>query len=276
MSSQFFGLMLLIVAVAAGVYLSNNYSDLINLKIPVPTLVRPLSAPSSGFGGNSVNTGNNNSAPVLKTEKALRISSIRQANNFNSYIEVDLFSNLSKGEVVNITGWTIKSNKGSFVISNAQEIYSFGGAIGPVNVRYGDRVQIYSGFGPKGNFRLNKCLGYIEDLAPFTPSLPKNCPYISRTEINNFSGLCQDYILSLRACQNPNANPPIPYNDDACRDFLRNLNYSSCMEKHRNDEDFLINEWRLWAGNQINIFDSTHDKVQLIDKSGKVVDEYTY
>jgi hypothetical protein len=48
------------------------------------------------------------------------------------------------------------------------------------------------------------------------------------------------------------------------------------VAKYRNDLDFSTNEWRLWAGNQINIFDSTHDKVQLIDKFGKVVDEYTY
>ncbi|MBI3046348.1 MAG: hypothetical protein HYY86_02310 [Candidatus Harrisonbacteria bacterium] len=278
MNSQFFGLMLLILAVAVGVYVSTNYTDLINLKIPVPVTVKPVTIPATGIGGAPsispapVDSGSS----VLAERKLVRITSIRQPTSFNSYLEVVLSSSLDRNETLNITGWTIKSNKGSFVIPRAQEIYSFGGAQNNINLRYGDRVSLYSGIGPKGNFRLNKCLGYLEDVSPFTPSLPRSCPYISRSEIIGFSGACQNYVLSLRSCQNPVANPPVPVDDSACHNFLSKLNYVGCVEKYQNDSDFLDNEWRVWLGEQINIFDSLHDKVQLLDREGNLVDEYVY
>ncbi len=272
MGSQFLGLLFLILAVAAGVYVATNYTGLINLKIPVPVIVNPLPA-SSVFPAGShkyINNANSNSVnPVLENQKPVKISYIRS-------LEVGLYANLVKGESANITGWTVKSNKGSFSIPQAQEIYSFGGAQGNINLQSGDRVSFYSTAGPKGNFRLNKCLGYIEDISPFTPPLPKACPYISRSEITNFSGACQEYALSLHSCQEPSANPPIPLNDDACRNFLRKLNYVGCVEKYGKDNDFLSNDWRVWIGSQLNIFDPLHDKVQLLDRNGKVIDEYVY
>ena len=278
MSSQFFGLMLLILAVAAGIYVSTNYTDLVNLKIPVPVTVRPLSVPAAGIGGASsvspapVNIGSS----VLAERKLVRITSIRQPTSFNSYLELVFSSGLNQNETLNITGWAVKSNQGSFVIPQAQEIYSFGGAQNNINLRYGDRVNLYSGIGPKGNLRLNKCLGYLEDVSSFAPSLPRNCPYVSRSEITGYSGACQNYILSLRTCQNPAANPPVPLDDDRCHNFLSKLNYVGCVEKYGRDQDFLQNEWRIWLGDQINIFDSLHDKIQLLSQKGEAVDEYVY
>ena len=277
MGSQFLGLILLIAAVAAGVYLVNNYADLLNLRIEVPVTVRPVAIPTTGLGSQPAPIPVfNETLPSFTSGKALRITSVRQPNSFNPFLEVVLSSSLNRGETIDITGWTVKSNKGSFRIPQAQEVYSFGGAIGDINLRYGDRLYFYSGFGPKGNFRLNKCLGYVEESSPFTPSLPKNCPVISRSEIAGFSGACQDYVRSLRTCEQPVANPPVPLDDSACHNFLNNLNYVGCVEKHKNDSDFLQNEWRAWLGGQINIFDPLHDKIQLFNGAGKVIDEYIY
>lgn len=277
MGSQFFGLVLLILAVAAGVYVSTNYTDLINLRIQVPVTVRPASIPSTGLGGEP------KAAPApaeilspVTASKIARITSIRQPNTFNNYLEAVISSSLNQNETANLTGWTVKGNKGSFTIPRAQETYSFGGPETDITLRYSDRVHLYSGRGPIGNFRVNKCLGYVEDVSPLTPTLPGSCPAISRSEISGFSGACQNYLNSLRACQNPAANPPVPLDDFACHDFLRKLNYVGCVEKYGNDSDFLQNEWRIWLEEQIKIFDPTHDKVQLLDKSGRVIDEYTY
>ena len=269
MGTQFLGLLFLILAVAGGVYVATNYTGLINLKIPVPVMVNPLPASSALPAGNQNYISGSGANPVLENQKPVKIGYIRS-------LEVGLYANLAKGEFRNITGWTIKSNKGSFIIPQAQEVYSFGGAQGNINLQSGDKISFYPTNGPKGNFRLNKCAGYIEEISPFTPSLPKTCPYISRSEITNFSGACQEYILSLRSCQEPSANPPIPLNDDACRNFLRKLNYVGCVEKYGKDSDFLSGDWRVWIGDQLNIFDPLHDKVQLLDRAGKVVDEYTY
>ena len=268
----------MVLAVAVGLYAVTNYQGLLQLKIPIPLSFQPLPlSPRSGLAPLSTESASYFSPVSEKTsEKTARILSVRTPSSFSSYAEVVVWSNTSGNETVNVTGWTVKSNKGSFAIPQAQEEYSFGGSPSDIRLGSGNRVAIYSLEAIKGNFRLNKCLGYIEDVSPFLPALPRTCLYISRSEVNHLSGACQDYVLSLRTCQQPAANPPVPVDDSNCHDFLRKLNYVGCVEKYRRDADFLSSEWRVWLGNQANIFDPLHDKIQLIDKTGKVVDEYTY
>lgn len=265
--SQYIGLILLIIAAAAGLYLVTHKGEISMLRIEVPELVRPQPiSPSLLDGGVPPSAGE---AAVVEKQKPARIS-------YASQTGLRLSANVGRNETANITGWFVKSNSGSFTIPQAQEVYSFGGKQGDIILRSGDWAYFYPGRGPKGNFRLNKCLGYIEDLAPFAPSLPKNCPLISRSEISGFSAACQDYLLSLRSCENPSANPPVSITDSACHSFLSKLNYVGCVEKYKNDSDFLTREWWVWAENRLNIFDPVHDKIQLINKAGEVVDEYIY
>jgi hypothetical protein len=275
MGSQFLGLILLILAVAAGLYAATHYTDLLNLRIEVPVTLQPVSLPAIG----GTDTGNGSSAvslPVFGSASAVRISSVRLRNEFTPYSEVVLVANLARDERVNITGWTVKSNKGFFKIPRAQEVYSSGGTEGDIYLRSGDRVNLYSSQGPKGNFRLNKCMGYLADFNAFNPALPKSCPTIARSEVSAMSGRCQEYILSLRACEIPVANPPVPIDDSVCHAFLSALNYVGCVNQHRSDPNFLDSEWRVWIGGDLSIFDPLHDKVQLIDGEGRVVDEYVY
>ncbi|OGY63912.1 MAG: hypothetical protein A3I89_01375 [Candidatus Harrisonbacteria bacterium RIFCSPLOWO2_02_FULL_41_11] len=274
---QYIGLILLILAVSAGIYLAGNHGGLPDLKIPFSFNILP--SPVHNYQNNSGVANNNffneTVIPELESRKSARISYVSQPGSFGSYYELGLSADLSSNEKLNITGWTVKSNRGSFEIPQSQEIYSFGGSQRDIVLRPGDRVKIYSTESPKGNFRANKCLGYLGSDS-FSPPLPKDCPYVSRAEINNFSGYCQDYLLSLGACENPSANPPVPHSDAACFDFLRKLNYDGCVEKYRNDDDFLSGDWLVWLGKEMNVFDSLHDKVQLLDKSGKLADEYIY
>lgn len=268
---QYIGLILLMIAVAAGLYIVTNTEDLFNLRfgIPLDALPSPINLPDDDGGLKS------DSAPVISKHEVVRISSIRVGDRFNSY-KVRLSSNLSRDEEINISGWTLKSENGTFTIPTAQEVYSFGGTQGDIKLGYGDYIHLYSEKAVKGNFRLNKCLGYIEYVAPFIPSLPKKCPRISRSEITKFSSKCQDYLLSLGICERLSANPPIPLDDYTCHEFLQELNYTGCVERYGNDSDFLSREWRIWADDAINIFDPLHDRVQLLDKTGTVIDEYTY
>ena len=273
--SKFFGLILLALAIAAALFLSTNAGDITSLKFGFPifklfSVDAPEVAPfvPSGIMPNDQS---------ISTQKPVTISRVRNADSFSPYIEMVISANLSQNETADVTGWTVKSNTNkSFTIPSAQGIYSFGGAQSDIKLRAGDKVHFYSGFGPKGNFRLNKCMGYIEDTSPFTPSLEKNCPSISRSEIQGFSSSCQDYLISLDDCENPLANPLVPFEDNACREFLSKLNYVGCVEKYGADKDFLSRDWMVWMGDQINIFDFTHDKIQLLDKKGVVVDEYVY
>ena len=71
-----------------------------------------------------------------------------------------------------------------------------------------------------------------------------------------------------------NNSPQIPTNDYACQQFLATLNYKGCFEAHESDADFFSNQWWAWTGS--NILDPSHDVVNLYDRNGLLVDEYTY
>jgi hypothetical protein len=123
---------------------------------------------------------------------------------------------------------------------------------------------------------LNECVGYIAHVADFVPALPLSCPYIDRSQIENFTGACQNYILSIGGCQQPNmASPQIPRTDYACQDYLENnFTYKSCFEAHDGDANFLSNQVWVWTGS--NVVDQYHDNVELLDRNGLLVDIYKY
>lgn len=280
MGVQFIGWVLLIAMLSAGIYVATHYSELANFKIKLPIKISPVYPPL--VGSKTDGAKNNSGGPDLSwypvTERKLaRISYVRRPTQFEPFLDIVLSSGLSNGEKLDITGWMLKPNKGGvLVIPKAQGVYSFGGSQEDIYISAGDQVHLYSGRGIKGNFRLNKCMGYLEAEPPIVPPIPKECPSANRSEISNFSGACQDYILSLRTCENPTANPPVPISEDSCHAFLSKMNYDGCVKKYRNSADFLSREWRVWIEEQGNIFDSIHDKIQLIDSQGKIVDEFVY
>jgi len=59
---------------------------------------------------------------------------------------------------------------------------------------------------------------------------------------------------------------------------LENFNlpsdYRNCFILHSRDNDFLLNEWVIWAGR--DIIGSSPGKVSLYDKNGNLIDEYIY
>lgn len=209
--------------------------------------------------------------------KKIRISSLSHSSWGSYPAYITLSASLQKEESINITGWRIKGNLESILISQAVEVYdpSGFGQLVDIFLKNYQSVTFYSSFSPiSRNFRLNKCTGYLEEIYDFNPSLPRNCPYVNRSEISNFSGACQSYILSLGTCKLPQANLPATLYDENCRAFLNNLNYRGCFDRYRLDPDFLSSEWRIWVGR--NIFDPNHDQVLLLDKNNLLVDIYTY
>lgn len=297
---QYIGLILLILAVVGAVYVASHSEELLTLRLPLSVNIEPpvafdypsapeasqssfieeVSGAEDGYGKADLSSVFD---PYLQQDqssaeqkKLVRISSLWLPTSFSPITELVLSVDLAPGQTVNITDWTVQSRKGSFRIPQAQEVYSFGGEQQDIILHSGEEAHFYSGRGLKGNFRLNKCTGYMEDVIGFAPSLPKSCPYISRSEVEDFTSPCQKYALSLLVCEHPSANPPVPYADTACREFLRKLNYAGCVEQYGNDQNFLSNEWRVWLENRINIFDPVYDKVQLKDKEGNIVDEYVY
>jgi len=244
---------------------------------PAPQPVnQPLAQPSSP----SINPSE---IPQGFTEKDLspwfhkvRIGGVSPGSVFY-YGQISLYANLSGSEGVNVTGWLLKSQRGGQFIPRAVNVYDPVGlpVESDIYLRANDTIYIYSSQSAVGlNLRLNKCIGYLENANHFTPPLPLNCPYIDRSEVQSFSGRCQDYILFLGSCRLPDPNPLIPNTDYACRSFLDTINQHGCFEKHRNDTDFLSHEIRVWTGG--TFLDPSHDRLLLLDNKGLVVDAYQY
>ncbi len=186
---------------------------------------------------------------------------------------------LSASDTVDVTGWQIKTNRGGEYIPQAIDLYDPSGlaAPGDIFLGQGQYVYLYSSSGPF-NLRLNECIGYIGNSNKFTPALPMDCPYIDQSAISKmgFTGECENYIFSLGSCEVPDLNnAPIPQNDYACRDYIEsNFNYKACFSAHENDADFLSNQWWVWTGS--SPLDEYHDMVDLFDKNGLLVNQYSY
>lgn len=193
------------------------------------------------------------------------------------YGTITLYSYLTASTTVDITGWQIKTRGSGEYIPQAVYLYDASGMAPEADIfmHSNDVVYLYSSSAPF-NLRLNKCIGYVAHMANFNPALPTSCPYVNRSAIQNFTGACQNYITSLNSCQAPDmTNPSIPRTDYACQTYLENnFNYKSCFSAHVSDPDFLSNQVWVWTGS--NVVDPNHDIVNLFDKSGLLVDQYSY
>ena len=213
----------------------------------------------------------------------VRLESVTRAyDDYYSQSQFTLRTDYSLENGVNVTGWKIKGNKGAeIVIPRAIGDYGVQGfsQASDILLKKGDYLTVYSGKSPSNqNFRLNKCIGYLNNLYTFSPSLPNNCPSIDRNKIISFSGRCQSFIYSLGTCEEPSSNERNQFTtpeDASCGSFLTALNYGGCYSAHRYETDFFSNEWRAWVNQQFS-FDRDHDRVLLYDRNGLLVDEYTY
>ncbi|MDP3729597.1 MAG: hypothetical protein Q8R26_02515 [bacterium] len=270
--AKYIGLILLVLAIVGGLYVASNYTDLIHLKLSVPLIVQPVTLPEVGVNYELGVT----TIESRQVVKSVRISAVRLPSIFHDYFEIVLTSNLSSQQAVDVTGWTIKTDGGTYRIPQAQEVPSFNRILSNIRLLSRDTLTISSGRAIDGNFRLNKCTGYMEVSSNFIPALPLQCPNISYEERDSLTAQCDNYMRSLSACEVPSSSPPIRSDDYACFDLLRTMNYNGCVAKFRNDSDFFNNEWRVWADNGISSLHPNHDNVRLIDNNGTIVDTYKY
>lgn len=213
----------------------------------------------------------------------IRISSVSRSWGAYTPAQIRLSASFSysQNESINITGWKIKSNRRDIIIPQAIEVYSplVWETEKDIILSRNNYVNIYSNTSPfNRNLRLNKCTGYLENIYDFNPSLPQDCPSISRDEYRHLSGQCQSYLMSLGRCKLPSASfsnsLPGTSEGNACRVFLNTISHGSCFQKYRYNADFLSNEWRVWVNT--DILDPFHDRILLYDRAGLLVDEYSY
>ncbi len=208
----------------------------------------------------------------------VRIGGVSAAT-FGSYGTITLDDNdyYNATGTIDVTGWKIQSNIGNEFIPQAVNLYDPTGFAPATDIvlKQGDTVYLYSTSAPF-NLRLNECTGYMAGVANFVPAIPLTCPYIDQSQIQQFSGQCQQFIQSIGQCQQPNmSSPQVPQNDYACIQYLlNNFTYRSCFDQHSADANFLSNQVLVWTGS--NIIDQYHNTVELLDKNGLLVDIYSY
>lgn len=182
--------------------------------------------------------------------------------------------------LINISGWTLASEKfhTSYTIPDAYEIpnHPFLEIKKDIFVHSKSKVIIFSGISPMGaSFRLNKCIGYLNQYYSFVPVLPNVCPVMSATATEQFNDYCRNVLAQAVNCKEPNPNDILINND--CRAYINeHLNYSKCVEANYAYYDFYRDEWRVYLGYGKEIWENDKDTITLRDKNGLVVAQYVY
>ncbi len=199
-----------------------------------------------------------------------------EPGNYGRVEEVLLSTAIKPTETIDVTGWTLQANRASQVIPQAISSLDLLHPTleGDIKLGYGHTLDIFATRSAAGaSFRLNRCTGYLQNHFNFVPALPQECPAINRSDIVTFTGACQEYLLSLNTCKEPEIGA-VPPNDTLCRYYVNNTNYLGCVDKYKNTSNFYSNQWRVWTGS--NFLDDLHDRLLLLDRSGKLVDIYVY
>ncbi len=189
--------------------------------------------------------------------------------------QISLRAPYFSGAPINITGWKIKSEKnGETIISKGVVLPQFEGA-SDIVLNSGELAEIIVGLSPLGgSFRVNGCLGWLSNLYNIGYAL-NDCPRIELGDLSELDSQCQELILQTSSCRAPDDDILNGYSSQ-CRKWVeQNLNYGACVAKNRSDKNF-YKEWKIYTGNGNQIYDPLHDKIELRDRSGSLIDSYEY
>ncbi|HEC32884.1 MAG TPA: hypothetical protein ENI63_01330 [Candidatus Kaiserbacteria bacterium] len=202
----------------------------------------------------------------------------------DEYIILNISSKLRKP--LTITGWKLQSMVTNRIVTipKATKI-STSGSVNieqPIVVYPQDEVYLLTGYSPVGNsFQINKCSGYFEQFQDFTPSILKECPLpkdefaFTKSDPLRFGDECLSYIEDLSRCNMPLEALPIGFPDSCVIFITEEINYSSCVKNHRNDDDFFKPQWRVYLKRNQELW-NTRDIIRLLDADGKTVDVFSY
>jgi hypothetical protein len=231
-----------------------------------------------------------NPSPYLG-QVSLQEGAIGGGNVNDEYLTIQNASQNTKS--VDISGWHIVSTtSGNQVtvglgVSLAMPGQSF--PAGDINgsedivLKPGGTAYIISGYSPiSQSFLINKCTGYFNQSNTFYPSLPYNCPSISKepvpSSLNALGDACHDYVNSYPQCTSaPTTFPQSVAQDYNCQLFVtKEANYNQCVTSHRSDADFLTSQWYVYLNHTQTIWKSRYESIELRDLDNKVVDRISY
>ncbi|MBY0539595.1 hypothetical protein K2P56_04160 [Patescibacteria group bacterium] len=233
---------------------------------------------------NNPKGGTNTADSPYANDVEIRRGNSDAANPNEEYIIIETSRSMTRN--ITITGWMLESRTTGIraPIGSAAQVFMLGGVSSelPITIGPNSIVYITTGRSPNGaSFRINKCSGYLEQYQDFEPGLDADCPdpadeALANPQKTGTNTACIDFIDNVRRCEL--YADTIPYEvGSQCRDFILNdLSYNGCVNRHRNDPDFYINEWRVFLNRQQELWNNTHEQIRLLDENGKLIGSLTY
>ena len=171
----------------------------------------------------------------------------------------------------------------------------------PIILKPGDKAIVTTGrISTTGSpdwqtsFRTNLCTGYLNEAKrnTFTPSLRAACP-APREEVgvDRLPDECYDFVRRLRRCHEPDTEvfrdrdgelvrnhlDGVTGLSRVCREWVTaRFSYNSCVAAHAGGNDFYAGEWRIYLGQNWQLWDDRRESITLYDTAGRLVDRLTY
>ncbi len=219
------------------------------------------------------------SQPVIKLGESIYKSRISISSVYRyGQEQINLSAAYSESGSIDITGWRIVSiQRGETIIGKGLALPQFSSFSSDIRLESGDSVKIIAGISPLlSSFQINSCFGWLNNVYNIDSSL-NYCPLIQISNLTGFGldSACQNLILNSGSCRVPSDTILNNYSRE-CRIWVeQNLNYNACVEKHMNESDF-YKGWQIYTGNNNLFFDQLHDRIELRDQAGLLVDSYEY
>ena len=257
------------------------------------------------------------SGPESKYKGKIYLQSGTAASTIQPNQEYVIIGAQGNESPISLAGWSLKNGRGEqlYVVSGntvkgqstTVKIPSSGVAIFdpyhpasnrsvPITLKSGERAiittgnpPVFSGVKINNNFKINRCLGYLEDEQGYQayPRLTYNCPSSNDVPgITSLDNTCYDFVRSIRTCHTPK---DIYVKDEGdcldgncklssyCRRFVQdNYNFATCFATYSRDKDFTGPEWRIFLGRNWELWLDRRESISLFDSSGLLVSQITY
>ncbi len=283
MKFQFvFGFILLIL-VLVGIFVGAPYLLQIIKSNQFLNFPRFISTSTPGYfysrSQPSISQSQPQSQPVIKLGESIYKGRISISSVYRyGQEQINLSAAYSEGSSIDVTGWKIKSaQRGETIIGKGLALPQFSSFSSDIRLESGDSVKIITGISSwLSGFQINGCFGWLNNVYNIDSSL-NYCPSIQISNLTGFGldSACQNLILNSGSCRAPSDTVLNNYSRE-CRIWVEhNLNYNACVEKHMNESDF-YKGWQIYTGNNNLFFDQLHDRIELRDQAGLLVDSYEY
>lgn len=276
------------------------------------------------ISSNNNSSGSNNSLDDSQTVTSfsrykgkIYLGSGSAGSEYQPSREYIIISASGNEDPINIGGWVLKNGRSSkqYVVSGntvsgqsvSVQIPKYGLSLfnpynptasrrSAISLKSGERAIITTGsptvfndVSIKDNFKINRCLGYLEDGVSYQafPGLNYNCPSNNDVEgVSRLDDICYDFVRSIPSCHVPK---DIYVKDEgyclegnckltsSCRNFVKqNYNFASCFNTYSKDDNFVGPEWRVFLGRTWELWGDRRETIYLYDNFGKLVDKISY